>query len=296
MELIILSGPSGSGKTIALHSLEDAGWFTTDNMPPSLLPHLIEFCKDEELLRCAVVTDVRSGTGLTELEQQVADLKKKDVNIQILFLDTEDRTLVSRFKECRRPHPIYRSSPISIMNAIQIERKLLEPIRSLADRIIDTTHLTPPQLRAYLHELCSPDSIPGMLISVNSFGFKFGLPVDADLVFDVRFLSNPHYVPSLQDKDGRDPEVAAYIMGDSRTPRFMEYMNDLIDFTLPQYEQEGKAYLNIAIGCTGGRHRSVMIAELLADRLKQLHYKISISHRDLAPEEPPVPPVREPGL
>jgi UPF0042 nucleotide-binding protein len=206
--------------------------------------------------------------------------------VETLFLDASDDTLVHRFKESRRPHPLYGSegpdgAVSGIQEAIDAERALLRAGREMADRVIDTSTLSAVQLRELMHTNYTPDTRPGLLVTVLSFGFKHGLPIDADLVFDVRFLTNPHYVAELQARDGRDAEVAAYVHADPLTQPFAARMIDLIEYALPEYEREGKAYLNIAIGCTGGKHRSVVLAEDLTVRLREDGYRVALRHRDL---------------
>jgi UPF0042 nucleotide-binding protein len=287
MRLIVITGPSGAGKTLALHSFEDAGHYTVDNLPPRLLPALVEFCREEGHMRAVVVIDIRSGSAFDELPDVVARLRSQQCAIEVLFLDASDEALIHRFKETRRPHPLY-TEPMAglaesgILEAIHAERILLHSARAQADQIIDTSALTAAQLRHLLHTTYTPGSRPGLLVTVISFGFKHGLPVDADLVFDVRFLDNPHYVPELKGLTGCDAAVAAYVHRDPLTQPFAARMIDLIEFALPQYQREGKAYLNIAIGCTGGRHRSVVLSEDLAARLRDDGYRVALRHRDIA--------------
>jgi len=291
MRIIVITGPSGAGKTYALHSFEDAGYYTVDNLPPRLLPALAAYCRTENHERCAVVIDVRAGAAFAELPEVVTELRAKEhgFKIEILFLDASDTALVQRFKETRRPHPMLRG-PIdgvqgiqqdSIVEAIRTERALLQTARAFADSILDTSTMTANQLRDTMHTNYAPQSRPGLLVTVTSFGFKHGLPIDADLVFDVRFLSNPYYIPELRGHDGRDIEVADYVHADPLTEPFARRMTDLVEFALPEYRREGKAYLNIAIGCTGGQHRSVVLAEDLAARLQGEGYHTALRHRDV---------------
>lgn len=290
MQFIAITGPSGAGKTQALHSLEDAGYYTVDNLPPCLLPALIAYCRAEQRTRVAAVIDVRVGTGLSDLPACLEELRLQCCSVEVLFLDAGDDTLVHRFKESRRPHPLY-VDPVGsvaeggIVEAIRGERALLRVAREVADRVMDTSALTATQLRDLLHTTYAADSRPGLLVTVLSFGFKHGLPIDADLVFDVRFLVNPHYVGALQPRDGRDAAVADYVHADPLAQPFTVRMFDLIEFALPEYAREGKAYLNIAIGCTGGRHRSVVLGEDLAERLRADGYRVVLRHRDLPPTE-----------
>jgi len=284
--VIVITGPSGAGKTLALHSFEDAGYFTVDNLPPRLLPALVDFCRVEGRGQAAVVADIRCGAAFSELPSVVNGLKQQQCAIETLFLEASDDSLMHRFKETRRPHPLYTEplaglAEIGIPEAIHAERKLLDTVRAFADQIIDTSSLTASQLRDLLHTIYTPDSRPGLLVAVISFGFKHGLPVDADLVFDVRFLDNPHYVPELKGLCGRDRPVADYVHRDPLTQPFADRMIDLIEFALPEYQREGKAYLNIAIGCTGGQHRSVVLSEDLAGRLREDGYRVALRHRDI---------------
>jgi UPF0042 nucleotide-binding protein len=282
MRFVVITGPSGAGKTLALHSFEDAGYYTADNLPPCLLPKLADFCRKTGRERCAVVVDARSGPSFEELSDVLAQMNADGVRVELLYLDASDAALVHRFKETRRPHPLVsEASAGSIVEAIQLERVLLESARPLADRILDTSTLTAWELRDHLHTTYSQDTRPGLLVTVTSFGFKHGLPVDADLVFDVRFLANPHYIPELKTMSGKSASVAAYVHADPLTAPFQTRMNDLVDFALPQYQREGKAYLNIAIGCTGGQHRSVVLGEDLAARLLQNGYRVTVRHRDI---------------
>jgi len=282
MRFVVITGPSGAGKTLALHSFEDAGYYTADNLPPCLLPQLADFCLRTGRERCAVVVDARSGAAFEELGSVRTQMNNNGVCVELLYLDASDGALVHRFKETRRPHPLVSEATAGgVVEAIRLERVLLESARPLADRILDTSTMTAWELRDFMHATYSQDTRPGLLVTVTSFGFKHGLPVDADLVFDVRFLANPHYVPELRFLSGKAAAVAAYVHADPLTAPFQTLMNDLVDFALPQYQREGKAYLNIAIGCTGGQHRSVVLSEDLAAQLLQNGYRVTIRHRDI---------------
>jgi UPF0042 nucleotide-binding protein len=286
MRFVVISGMSGAGKTLALHSFEDAGYYAVDNLPPRLLPALTDYCRAEGCARAAAVVDTRCGPTFAELPDILHELSKAGVQVETLFLDASDETLVHRYKETRRPHPLLRESEDGVMRgdivaAIQEERHQLEPVRALVDRMLDTTALSIAQLRDTLHATYAPDTRPGLLVTVTSFGFKHGLPVDADLVFDVRFLTNPHYVSALKPFTGMDARVVKYVHDDPHTLPFLEKMFGLIAYALPQYQLEGKAYLNIAIGCTGGKHRSVVLAEDLAERLRAEQHRVAVRHRDI---------------
>ena len=317
MRFVVVTGPSGAGKTFALHSFEDAGYYTVDNLPPRLLPALIAFCREAGHARAAVVIDARCGGAFRELPDILQSLDRAHTCVETLFLESDDAVLVQRFKETRRPHPLLlapnaaprpytpdteaeQNSPAaaanpvpqlngaepvaprdSILEAILAERALLSAARPFAHNVVDTSLMSTTQLREVIHAAYAPDTRPGLLVTVLSFGFKHGLPIDADLVFDVRFLQNPHYVPSLKALNGRDRAVADYVHADPLTTPFQEKLTDMARFTLPQYEREGKAYLNIAIGCTGGRHRSVVVAEDLAEALRRDGYQVATRHRDI---------------
>ena len=282
IRFVIITGPSGSGKTHALHGFEDIGYYAVDNLPPRLLPPLSDFCEEQGFYHVAVVVDSRCGASLQELPEVVHQLRKKSLPLELLFLDASDETLVRRYKEMRRPHPILtEATEGGIVTAIQQERQLLEIARTLADQMMDTSPFTISQFREAIHTAYAGESRPGMLVTITSFGFKYGIPLDSDLVFDVRFLLNPHYVPELKPFDGRDARVAEYVRKDARTQPFQEKLTELVLFALPQYAEEGKAYLNVAIGCTGGKHRSVMLTEELANTLKKEGYRVVIHHRDV---------------
>ncbi|MDI6827267.1 MAG: RNase adapter RapZ [Armatimonadota bacterium] len=286
MQLVIVTGMSGAGKTLAIRAFEDMGYFCVDNLPPNLLPNLREFCRNSECAdeRIAVVVDVRSGELLSDFTCALPTLFDGFKRTRILFLDASEEVLVQRFKETRRKHPLFDKCH-GILESIALERKMLVDLKELADKVIDTSDLDPARLKTEIVTYFGDDSSDaGLIITVTSFGFKWGLPLDADLVFDVRFLINPHYVPDMRPFDGRDQPVEEYVTNDPLTKEFMQRLLGLIDFSLPQYENEGKAYLNIAIGCTGGRHRSVVIANKLAAFLKGKNYKVIVKHRDVAKE------------
>ncbi len=285
MRFVVLTGPSGAGKTLALHSLEDAGYYTVDNLPPQLLPALVGFCVAAGYERGAAVIDTRSGKAFGELPGVLEEMKKGGRPVETLFLDAGDDVLVHRYKETRRPHPMIaapagQSQDTGIVEAVDSERELLQAARALADSVLDTSEMSSAQLRDTIHAAYAQDSRPGLRVTLTSFGFKYGLPIDADLVFDVRFLRNPHYVPELRRMDGRSEEVARYVHADPLTAPFLDRICSLVDFALPEYEREGKAYLTIAIGCTGGKHRSVTLAEDLAKRLEASGHLVGIRHRD----------------
>ena len=284
MQLVIVTGMSGAGKTLAIRAFEDMGYLCVDNIPPSLLPNLRALDENDGSHNgnVAAVVDVRSGTHFQELMDTFPQLSDEYRKSRILFLEASDEVLVQRFKETRRRHPLFDQCH-GILESIACERRKLVELKEIADKIIDTSDLDPARLKSEIVTYFGADNVDaGMIITVTSFGFKFGLPLDADLVFDVRFLINPHYIPELRPFDGRDQPVREFVMQDSRTETFLAKLNDFITFSLPHYESEGKAYLNIAIGCTGGRHRSVAIANEVGGFLKSKGYRTIIGHRDVS--------------
>jgi len=274
---------SGAGKTLAIRVFEDMGFFCVDNLPPSMLPNLRKLCEKSggHNGNIAAVVDVRSGDLFPDLVRTFPNLSNGYKRARILFLDSTDEVLIQRFKETRRRHPLFDRCN-GIIDSIATERLMLVDLKEIADKVIDTSDLDPTHLKSEIVNYFGEDSIDaGLIITITSFGFKWGLPLDADLVFDVRFLINPHYAQELRAFDGRDQPVQEYVMNDERTQEFMRKLRDLIEFSLPQYEKEGKAYLNITIGCTGGRHRSVVIGDVLGDFLKSKGYRTIIQHRDV---------------
>ena len=282
MQLVLITGMSGAGRTIVLRRFEDLGYAAVDNLPPALLPDYAALCEGEgKVERAAVVVDLRAGPFFAGLLPAVGELKAANLKPFILFLDAGDEALVRRFKETRRKHPLF-SRRQGILESIQAERELLKEIRSISDKIIDTSAMATKDLRSEIAASFAESGSAGPTITVCSFGFKHGLPLDADLVFDVRHLVNPHYVPALRDKDGRNPEVVAYVEADPDTAVFMGKLRDFVNYSLPRYIAEGKAYLTICIGCTGGRHRSIMVAEQLGATLIEQGYQVVVRHRDVA--------------
>jgi len=281
VRFVIITGISGSGKSQALRIFEDLGYYCVDNLPPALLPQLADL-GNGSAANIACVVDVRAGVGLSGLDPALGELAKRELNTTILFLEASDPVLVNRFKETRRKHPLLLEAG-GILPSIQKERELLTHIKDHAHKVIDTSDHTPRSLSQLLGELFADRTGPqaGLVITIVSFGFKHGLPLDADLVFDVRFLANPHYVRELRWQDGQQAGVIDYVRQDALTEPFLNKLYDLVTFTLPPYIQEGKAYLTIAIGCTGGRHRSVMVAEELAGFLRSRGYEPLVQHRDI---------------
>ncbi|MHB1000262.1 MAG: RNase adapter RapZ [Armatimonadota bacterium] len=284
MQLVIITGMSGAGKTLAIRAFEDMGYYCVDNVPPNLLPQLGELCKESggHNGNIAAVVDVRSGNLFAELGDIFRELSKSYDQSRILFLDASDEVLVQRFKETRRRHPLFDKCQ-GIIDSIATERNVLVDLKEFADKVIDTSDLDPGRLKSEIVTYFGADGAnAGMIITVASFGFKWGIPLDADIVFDVRFLINPYYIADLRPYDGRDQPVQEYVMEHPRTREFVVKLHDLIEFSLPHYKNEGKAYLNIAIGCTGGRHRSVTIANELGIFLKDKGYRTIIDHRDVS--------------
>ncbi|HKN23145.1 MAG TPA: RNase adapter RapZ [Terracidiphilus sp.] len=279
-ELVIVTGISGAGKASALKAFEDLGFHCVDNLPLELLPHfagLISASPDVE--RAALVVDVREGATLDRLPEILKSIKTL-LQTRVVFLDAQDAVLVRRYSETRRPHPLGRSE--TVWRSIVEERQLLDPIRNVADTLIDTSNFNVHELRAdILARFGYEEKSKRLLVSCLSFGFKNGVPLDADMVFDVRFLPNPHFVPEFRKKTGLDPKVAAYVRGFPQTGEFMDRVTKLMLYLLPHYVNEGKSYLTVAFGCTGGQHRSVMMAEEMAKRLKKAGYQVKALHRDM---------------
>jgi UPF0042 nucleotide-binding protein len=284
---IVLTGLSGSGKSQAIRALEDLGYFCVDNLPITLMPTLAELTlrAGTEISKAAVVVDVREGALLAQFPKIYKQLQAMpNLNPKLIFLEATDATLVRRFSETRRPHPL--APDRSVPEGIHDERARLRPIRRLADEIIDTSEMTVHDLRRAFLGL-SRDGSPqaGLVVTILSFGFKHGIPVDSDLLFDVRFLPNPHFVPGLREHTGRDAKVIDFINQSNATGEFLDRTTNLLEFLIPQYVSEGKSYLTIGIGCTGGRHRSVAVAEALRKRLGKLDgVRLRVRHRDISNE------------
>ncbi|WP_093625338.1 RNase adapter RapZ [Limosilactobacillus gorillae] len=281
LEVVIITGMSGAGKTVAVQSFEDLGYFVIDNMLPNLATKFIDVIKQSgEFTRMAMVMDSRSREFYNQISPCVASLRKRTaINLGLLFLEATDEELVSRYKESRRAHPLNQQD--GVLPGIMRERQLLGNLKAQADQVIDTTNLTPRQLRARITDRFSPDKAHSFYVNVMSFGFKYGIPLDADLVMDVRFLPNPYYIPELKHQTGNDVAVQEYVMQSPLAKNFYQYLYSLIEVALPGYIKEGKSSLTIAIGCTGGQHRSVTIANRLAHDLKNNEYPVSVHHRDV---------------
>jgi UPF0042 nucleotide-binding protein len=285
-ELLILTGMSGAGRSTVAHSLEDLGWYVVDNLPPSLLPALAKQSSDGELPALAVVVDVRGGKFFDDLNAALANLKNSGIKFRLLFLDASDQSLVARFESTRRPHPLQGGDRIS--DGIDRERAKLHELRESADVVIDTSNLNVHQLAKRTSEIFAEGMIEGVRLNILSFGYKYGIPVDADLVLDCRFIPNPHWVPELRPLTGLDQAVSDRVFSNDGVTQFVGDYVKLIKDMLPGYIREGKKYLTIAIGCTGGKHRSVAISTEIAKQLGQTGTDLAISahavHRDLGRE------------
>lgn len=281
MDVVIITGMSGAGKSVAVQSMEDLGYFCVDNLPHALLPKFLEIMKETngKVKKVALVMDLRGGELFDKICDTLDDIASKDwIHSNILFLDAKDSVLVTRYKETRRSHPLSQGD--SLITGLQKERELLQDVKMRASIILDTTELKPKQLREKIIESFSNEQQKGFSVSFTSFGFKYGMPLDADLVLDVRFLPNPFYIEHMRPMTGLDEEVSSYVLKFDETKEFLGKLIDLISFMLPQYKREGKNQLMIAIGCTGGQHRSVTLAEYLAEYYKN-DYVTNVSHRDI---------------
>lgn len=284
MKFVIVTGLSGAGKTQANRVLEDLGYFCIDNLPPTLIPKFAEACRqtDGKIEKAALVMDIRGGKFFDAIFESLKYLKDNEYEYEILFLDATDEVLVKRFKESRRSHPLAQDG--RVINGIEIERNKLRELKDRADIIIDTSKLEIKDLREKIVENYGEGQEQrerDISITVLSFGFKYGIPVDSDLVFDVRFLPNPFYIPELKRFSGLEVPVRDYVLGHKETQGFIEKLNDMLKFLLPNYVKEGKRQLIVSIGCTGGRHRSVAIANSIYDSLIEGGYKATIEHRDI---------------
>jgi UPF0042 nucleotide-binding protein len=279
-ELLIITGLSGSGKGSVIRALEDLGYYSVDNLPIELIPKFAELTRDSPTVRCAaLVVDIREGESLKNFPALYAQIRRS-IPTKLLFLEANDATLVRRFSETRRPHPL--GTDRSVQRSVVSERRKLAPIRALADIIIDTSKFNVHDLRETIVEKFRGEREESkIVIYVTSFGYRHGVPADSDLVFDVRFLPNPNYIPAFKKLTGRNPQVARYIRSFPQTTEFIQRISDLLIYLLPHYIREGKSYLTIAFGCTGGHHRSVMIAEQIHKSLSRAGYRVKVNHRDL---------------
>ncbi len=281
IHVVIITGMSGAGKSVAMRSFEDMGYFCIDNLPPALLPKFIELIEESrgKMDKIALVMDLRGRDFFDSLVDAIIDLNRyKWLKAQILFLEANDTTLVQRYKEARRSHPLAPSQ--APLTGIQKERRMLETLKGHANLIIDTTNLKPLELRERIRQYFMPQSDNAFTVNILSFGFKYGIPIDADLVFDIRFLPNPHYIESLRPRTGLEEDVSSYVLKWPETKEFLDKTIDLLSFMLPYYKREGKSQLIVAIGCTGGKHRSVAIAEHFG-KVFAKDYHTRITHRDI---------------
>lgn len=279
LELVIITGMSGAGKTVAIQSFEDMGYFCIDNIPPSLIPKFWELIKESgKVTKIALVVDLRSRSFFEEIQSMLIDIENTNfIDTRMLFLDASDNELVSRYKETRRAHPLAMDGLIT--EGIRKERVILDDLKTRASIVIDTTTLTPRQLREKINQEFRASHETGFRVEIVSFGFKYGLPIDADIVMDVRFLPNPHYIPELRPLTGKDEPVYDYVMSFPETEEFYQQFTTLLQTILPGYVKEGKSSLTVAIGCTGGQHRSVALSERIGATLSE-DYRVNITHRD----------------
>ena len=279
-DIVIITGMSGAGRSTAANALEDLGWFVVDNLPPGLLPTMIDLADRASIEGIAAIVDVRSRAFSTDLKTAISSLGARGVTPQVLFLEASDSALVRRFENVRRPHPMQESG--TILDGIEAERRVLREVRGDSDIVLDTSGLNVHQLRARMHGYFGGDSVTELRLNIISFGYKYGLPVDADLVADCRFLPNPHWVTELRAMSGLDAPVRDYVLGQPSAKAFVDAYLSVLDVSLPGFEREGKRYVTLAVGCTGGKHRSVAIAQELAARLSGRD--VAVSHRDLGRE------------
>ncbi|HTR93630.1 MAG TPA: RNase adapter RapZ [Trebonia sp.] len=279
-DIVIITGMSGAGRSTAAKTLEDLGWYVVDNLPPALLPTMLDLADRASLAGIAAIVDVRSRAFSTDLKSAISSLGARGVAPHVLFLEASDPVLVQRFENVRRPHPMQGSG--TILDGITAERELLRAVRGDSDIVLDTSALNVHELRGRMHGYFGGDSVTGLRLNIVSFGYKYGLPVDADLVADCRFLPNPHWVPELRPLSGLDAPVREYVLGQPAASAFIAAYLQVLDVSLAGFEREGKRYVTLAIGCTGGKHRSVAMAEQLAAKLTGRD--VSVSHRDLGRE------------
>ncbi len=281
LSVVFITGLSGSGKSNAIKCFEDLGFFCVDNLPTALLPKFTELCAQSgnEINRVAIGIDVRERGFFKNFLEILDELKKENYAIEILFLEASDEALVRRFSETRRPHPLAKNG--SVIDGIRLEREMLSELRKRADKIIDTTNYSVHQLKEILNKYYLESEGSKLTISFISFGYKFGIPYDVDLIFDVRFMQNPNFVKELKLLKGSDKRVIDYILKFQEAKAFLEKLYEFLKFLIPMYEKEGKSYLTIGIGCTGGRHRSVAVSEILKGYLEKEGYSLNIKHRDI---------------
>jgi RNase adapter protein RapZ len=281
LKLVVITGLSGAGKSHALKCFEDVGYFCVDNLPPALLPTFVELCHQQggEIKNVALGIDIRERVFFADLTGILQRIKDLGHSVELLFLEARDAVLVRRFSESRRPHPLLPELPV--LEGVRFEKERLSEIRSHADRIIDTSNLSVHELRDLLSRHFSHEQSRRLTISLITFGYKFGVPYDIDLLFDVRFLRNPYFVPDLKPLTGEDPRVRSYVLEDPDAKGFLDRLEAFFTFLIPLFERERRSYLNVGIGCTGGRHRSVVIAKRLQESFASAGYHVTLSHRDL---------------
>jgi len=282
MRFIVITGISGAGKSLVANYLEDAGFYCIDNLPPLLIPKIAEICSQSyrKMDKIALVIDIRGGELLNDLFPALDALKKDGHTYEILFMEASDNVVIKRYKESRRSHPLDHEG--SLKKAIAAERRVLEKIKDHANYVIDTSNLTPKQMKeAITGIIVNSEEFGGLIINIISFGFKYGIPIECDLVFDVRFIPNPYYIESMKKHTGKHEDVRNYVLGMPETREFNDKLNALLDFLIPNYVKEGKSQLVIGIGCTGGRHRSVVIADELMKTLTEKKHRVVIEHRDI---------------
>jgi UPF0042 nucleotide-binding protein len=281
LRIIIITGVSGAGKSLAVRTLEDLGYFCVDNLPPSLLPKFVEIAQSSRKLELiALVMDIRGGAFLDDLFPALDLISNAGLDYDILFLDASDTVLIKRYKESRRSHPLAMAG--RLQQGIEAERQILERIKKRANHVLDTSNLTPGQLKEEIKRIfLKGREFKGLVINVVSFGFKYGIPLDSDLVFDVRFIPNPFYIETMRKHSGKNAVVRDYVLKSPETGMFLAKLEDMLDFLIPNYIKEGKTQLVISIGCTGGRHRSVVIADEIYRKLKEKQYTIFVDHRDI---------------
>jgi UPF0042 nucleotide-binding protein len=284
-QVVILTGVSGSGKTTALRALEDAGFYCVDNLPILFLEKLLELSGHTagEVSRIALVVDAREGRFLADAPRVIQQIRQEGADVEVLFLDASDESLVRRYSETRRRHPLAGETG-TVPDGIAAERQALAELKAIADEVIDTTTLNVHELKRLVNRRFSEGEGARLGVTVVSFGFRFGIPTHADLVLDVRFLPNPYFIPELKPFPGTDPRVAGFVLGQADAKAFLERLQDMFAFLLPRYRSEGKSYLTIAIGCTGGKHRSVALASVLAERLEAAGQPVRLWHRDIEKE------------
>ena len=286
MEFVVITGLSGAGKTLAMHAMEDIGFYCVDNLPPDLIYTFCDLCKrseDDSMNRVAVVVDTRGGT-FEKLFSALSKLHEAGIMYKILYLDADKEVLASRFKQTRRKHPLADRYSGSVTEAINVEQKMLEKLKAIADYIVDTSKISPMQLKERVSEIFLGDNLAGMSVTCMSFGFKYGMPTESDLVFDVRCLPNPFYVTELKHKTGNDEEVFNFVMDSENSKELLKKIISYLEFTLPLYADEGKSQLVISVGCSGGKHRSVTFAREIYRYLQDKGQKVSIYHRDIGKE------------